>query len=143
VILLFVTSPKLLCRCTVCHRQGISQTLTAVLMLLLLGATCCLLAGVQDLYGTPSLGLCPSTPNCISTAEEANMSEDVNGGKSHYIPQWYASHGFTPALTVVTFHSHCKCTRQAATGLWLILQDLQPHSWTWPEQSCQPAAGHG
>ncbi len=67
---------------------GHFKGLTAVLLLLLLGAICCLLAGVQDLYGTPSLGLCPSTPNCISTAEEANMSEDVNGGKSHCIPQW-------------------------------------------------------
>ena len=67
---------------------GHFESLTAVLILLLLGATCCLLAGVQDMYGTPSLGLCPSTPNCISTAEEANMSEDVNGSKSHYIPQW-------------------------------------------------------
>ena len=45
--------------------------------------------GVQDIYGTQSLGLCPSTPNCISTAEEANMSEDVKGGRSHYVPQWY------------------------------------------------------
>ncbi len=67
---------------------GHFKNLTAVLTLLLLGTICCLLAGVQDMYGTPSLGLCPSRPNCISTAEEANMSEDVNGGKSHYIPQW-------------------------------------------------------
>ncbi|KAL3143963.1 hypothetical protein ABBQ32_003775 [Trebouxia sp. C0010 RCD-2024] len=44
--------------------------------------------GVQDIYGTQSLGLCPSTPNCISTAEEANMSEDLKGGRSHYVPQW-------------------------------------------------------
>jgi uncharacterized protein (DUF1499 family) len=37
--------------------------------------------GLKD-YGTfKSLGLCPPTPNCISTAEEAN---DV----SHFVPAW-------------------------------------------------------
>jgi len=85
VILLFVTVNKPSCNSSL---AGHFKSLRAVLLLFLLGAICCLLAGVQDMYGTPSLGLCPSTPNCISTAEEANMSEDVNGGKSHYIPQW-------------------------------------------------------
>mmetsp|Transcript_33140 Transcript_33140/g.78605 ORF Transcript_33140/g.78605 Transcript_33140/m.78605 type:complete len:233 (+) Transcript_33140:109-807(+) len=37
--------------------------------------------GIQDIYGTKSLSLCPPTPNCISTAEEAN---DPN----HFVPQW-------------------------------------------------------
>ena len=65
-------------------------------------------AGVQDIYGTPSLGLCPSTPNCISTAEEANMNEDVNGGKSHYIPQWYASEASLRGQAVQT-HARRSC----------------------------------
>jgi uncharacterized protein (DUF1499 family) len=37
--------------------------------------------GVRDFNGTKSLSLCPSKPNCVSTAEEAN---DIK----HYIPQW-------------------------------------------------------
>merc|ERR1712170_206162 len=37
--------------------------------------------GVQDVYGSKQLNLCPPTPNCVSTAEEAN---DL----AHYIPQW-------------------------------------------------------
>lgn len=31
--------------------------------------------------GLRTLSLCPPTPNCISTAEEAN-------DPSHYVPQW-------------------------------------------------------
>lgn len=43
--------------------------------------------GVRDINGTKVLSLCPSTPNCISTAEEAN---DLK----HYVPQWtYAPPG--------------------------------------------------
>ena len=30
---------------------------------------------------TKTLGLCPTTPNCISTAEEAN-------DEAHYVPPW-------------------------------------------------------
>jgi len=38
--------------------------------------------GVQDYGGgLKTLGLCPPSPNCISTAEEANDPE-------HYVPQW-------------------------------------------------------
>lgn len=38
--------------------------------------------GVQDYGGgVKSLGLCPPTPNCISTAEEAN-------DPGHYVPAW-------------------------------------------------------
>ena len=37
--------------------------------------------GVRDFKGQKSLALCPSTPNCVSTAEEANDPK-------HYIPQW-------------------------------------------------------
>ena len=37
--------------------------------------------GVRDFKGQKSLGLCPPTPNCVSTAEEANDPK-------HYIPQW-------------------------------------------------------
>ena len=37
--------------------------------------------GPRDFNGTKSLGLCPPTPNCISTAEEANDPK-------HYVPQW-------------------------------------------------------
>ena len=39
--------------------------------------------GVQDYGGgLKTLGLCPPSPNCISTAEEANDPE-------HYVPQWW------------------------------------------------------
>lgn len=39
-------------------------------------------AGLQDYGGgLRTLGLCPPTPNCISTAEEANDPQ-------HYVPQW-------------------------------------------------------
>ena len=37
--------------------------------------------GPRDIGGTKVLSLCPATPNCISTAEEAN---DLK----HYVPQW-------------------------------------------------------
>ncbi|KAK9916060.1 hypothetical protein WJX75_007987 [Coccomyxa subellipsoidea] len=37
--------------------------------------------GVKDYSGFKTLGLCPSTNNCVSTAEEAN---DI----SHFIPPW-------------------------------------------------------
>jgi len=37
--------------------------------------------GIQDVYGSKQLSLCPPNPNCISTSEEAN---DL----SHYVPQW-------------------------------------------------------
>ena len=38
--------------------------------------------GVQDYGGgLKTLGLCPPSPHCISTAEEANAPE-------HYVPQW-------------------------------------------------------
>lgn len=37
--------------------------------------------GPRDFNGTKSLALCPPTPNCISTAEEANDPK-------HYVPQW-------------------------------------------------------
>lgn len=38
--------------------------------------------GIQDYGGgLRALGLCPPSPNCISTAEEANDPE-------HYVPQW-------------------------------------------------------
>lgn len=37
--------------------------------------------GVKTINGTQILSLCPATPNCISTAEEAN---DLK----HYVPQW-------------------------------------------------------
>jgi uncharacterized protein (DUF1499 family) len=46
--------------------------------------------GVRDFNGTKSLGLCPPTPNCVSTAEEAN---DIK----HYIPQWTYGKTKTPA----------------------------------------------
>ncbi len=37
--------------------------------------------GVQD-YGTvKTLSLCPPTPNCIATSEEAN-------DETHYVPAW-------------------------------------------------------
>lgn len=39
-------------------------------------------AGLQDYGGgLRTLGLCPPSPNCISTAEEANDPQ-------HYVPQW-------------------------------------------------------
>lgn len=39
--------------------------------------------GVQDYGGgLKTLALCPPSPNCISTAEEANDPE-------HYVPQWW------------------------------------------------------
>jgi len=44
--------------------------------------------GLKDYGQFKSLGLCPPTPNCISTAEEAN---DV----SHYVPQWDYNAGKT------------------------------------------------
>ncbi|EIE25959.1 hypothetical protein COCSUDRAFT_40168 [Coccomyxa subellipsoidea C-169] len=37
--------------------------------------------GVKDYSGFKALGLCPSTENCVSTAEEAN---DI----AHFIPPW-------------------------------------------------------
>ena len=37
--------------------------------------------GPRDVNGTKALALCPATPNCISTAEEANDPK-------HYVPQW-------------------------------------------------------
>lgn len=37
--------------------------------------------GPRDVNGTKALSLCPPTPNCISTAEEAN-------DEKHYVPQW-------------------------------------------------------
>jgi uncharacterized protein (DUF1499 family) len=37
--------------------------------------------GPREINGTKALSLCPSTPNCISTAEEAN-------DEKHYVPQW-------------------------------------------------------
>ena len=37
--------------------------------------------GLQDYGNFKSLSLCPSSPNCISTAEEAN-------DMTHYVPQW-------------------------------------------------------
>ena len=37
--------------------------------------------GVKEFSGRKTLALCPSTPNCISTAEEAN-------DMGHYVPQW-------------------------------------------------------
>lgn len=37
--------------------------------------------GVQDYGNFKTLSLCPPSPNCISTAEEAN---DL----SHYVPAW-------------------------------------------------------
>lgn len=37
--------------------------------------------GPREFNGTKSLALCPPTPNCISTAEEANDPK-------HYVPQW-------------------------------------------------------
>ena len=37
--------------------------------------------GVKEFAGRKTLALCPSTPNCISTAEEAN-------DMGHYVPQW-------------------------------------------------------
>jgi len=37
--------------------------------------------GIQD-YGTvKTLSLCPPTPNCIATSEEANDQD-------HYVPAW-------------------------------------------------------
>jgi len=37
--------------------------------------------GVQKFMGSGALGLCPRTPNCISTAEEAN-------DPAHFVPPW-------------------------------------------------------
>ena len=37
--------------------------------------------GLQDYGNFKSLSLCPASPNCISTAEEAN-------DMTHYVPQW-------------------------------------------------------
>merc|ERR1719183_3310874 len=37
--------------------------------------------GLKDYGNFSSLGLCPKTPNCISTAEEAN-------DQSHFVPAW-------------------------------------------------------
>lgn len=37
------------------------------------------------------------------------MSEDVNGGKSHYIPQWYAQDSLTIAVLGLEFTS-VKCS---------------------------------
>lgn len=37
--------------------------------------------GLKDYGAFSSLGLCPKTPNCISTAEEAN-------DQSHFVPAW-------------------------------------------------------
>lgn len=37
--------------------------------------------GLQDYGSFKSLSLCPASPNCISTAEEAN-------DMTHYVPQW-------------------------------------------------------
>lgn len=36
---------------------------------------------MQTFLGAGQLGLCPKTPNCISTAEEAN-------DEGHYVPPW-------------------------------------------------------
>ena len=33
------------------------------------------------------LGLCPKSPNCISTSEAAN-SRNAVGGADHYVPPW-------------------------------------------------------
>jgi len=41
----------------------------------------CILPGLSDYGEFKSLGLCPQSPNCISTAEEAN-------DMTHYVPQW-------------------------------------------------------
>eukprot|EP00959_Pyramimonas_sp_CCMP1952_P362743 7596279-Pyramimonas_sp.AAC.1 len=37
--------------------------------------------GLKDYGNFSSLGLCPKTPNCISTAEEAN-------DQAHFVPAW-------------------------------------------------------
>lgn len=43
---------------------------------------CLARCGLQDYGGgLRTLSLCPPTPNCISTAEEANDPQ-------HYVPQW-------------------------------------------------------
>lgn len=48
--------------------------------------------GVNDYGGgLKTLNLCPPTPNCISTAEEANDPR-------HYVPAWCAALPWVPAL---------------------------------------------
>ena len=37
--------------------------------------------GVQDYGVVKTLSLCPSTPNCIATSEEAN-------DRDHFVPAW-------------------------------------------------------
>lgn len=37
--------------------------------------------GIQDYGSVKTLALCPSSPNCIATSEEAN-------DPTHYVPAW-------------------------------------------------------
>ena len=37
--------------------------------------------GVQDYGNVKTLSLCPPTPNCIATSEEANDAD-------HFVPAW-------------------------------------------------------
>lgn len=60
------------------------------------------------------------------------MSEDVKGGRSHYVPQWYESSFFRPAGAghlaglSICFESELQT---------LSLQVLQPSAWAWKKQT--------